>query len=128
MSPKRNFMAYLRPILKILAVWVVIILMIALGIELGVDKKIIGVAVGIFGFLTHAFSGLMTIIALIPIAGPLIVKVISLPVFWIINGLGYILSAFAVKQGFSKEILNYRVLTIVFLLGVVIGFIIGSII
>ncbi len=127
MSKNKKFTGYVRTILNILLVWVIIILMIIAGVELGVDKKIIGVVVAVFGFLTHAFSGLLTLIALVPFVGPLIVKVISLPIFWILNGLGYILSAFAVKQGFSKEILNYRVLTIVFLLGVVIGFILGSI-
>jgi hypothetical protein len=127
MSKNKKFTGYVKTILNVLIVWVVIILMIIAGIELGVDKKVIGITVAIFGFLTHAFSGLLTLIALVPFVGPLIVKVISLPVFWILNGLGYILSAFAVKQGFAKEILNYRVLTGVFLLGVVIGFILGSI-
>lgn len=127
MSHEKNYTAYFKTILKIVLVWVIIILMIALGIELGVDKKIIGISVAIFGFLTHAFTGLMTLIALVPFIGPLIVKVISLPVFWILNGLGYILSAFAVRQGFTRDILNYRVMTIVFLLGVVVGFIVGSI-
>ncbi|HDH57768.1 MAG TPA: hypothetical protein ENF16_04065 [Bacteroidetes bacterium] len=91
------------------------------------DKKVIAISVTLFGFLTNAFAGLMTLVAFIPFIGPLIVKVISLPLFWILNGIGYILSAFAVKRGYAKEILNYRVLTVVFLMGIVVGFIIGSI-
>ena len=127
MSRLQSTKAYLRPLLKIIILWAIIAVIVALGIKLGIDKKIIGVSVAVFGFLTNAFSGLLTLIALVPIVGPLIIKVISLPLFWLLNGLGYILSAFAVKQGFAKEILNYRVLTIVFLLGLVFGFIIGSI-
>lgn len=127
MSPFDRFKPYLRPIFKILLLWIIIFIIIALGLQLGIDRRIIGLAVALFGFLTNAFAGLMTLIALIPFVGPLIIKVISLPLFWILNGIGYILSAFAVKRGYAREILNYRVLTVVFLLGVVVGFILGSV-
>ena len=127
MNTPRHFKAVVRPILKIVLLWIIIVIFIVLGIRFGVDKKVIAISVTLFGFLTNAFAGLMTLVAFIPFIGPLIVKVISLPLFWILNGIGYILSAFAVKRGYAKEILNYRVLTVVFLLGVVVGFIIGSI-
>ena len=127
MNTPRHFKAVVRPILKIVLLWIIIVIFIVLGIRFGVDKKVIAISVTLFGFLTNAFAGLMTLVAFIPFIGPIIVKVISLPLFWILNGIGYILSAFAVKRGYAKEILNYRVLTVVFLLGVVVGFIIGSI-
>jgi len=127
MNTPRHFKAVVRPILKIVLLWIIIAIFIVLGIRFGVDKKVIAISVTLFGFLTNAFAGLMTLVAFIPFIGPIIVKVISLPLFWILNGIGYILSAFAVKRGYAKEILNYRVLTVVFLLGVVVGFIIGSI-
>lgn len=127
MNTPRHFKAVVRPILKIVLLWIIIVIFIVLGIRFGVDKKVIAISVTLFGFLTNAFAGLMTLVAFIPFIGPLIVKVISLPLFWILNGIGYILSAFAVKRGYAKEILNYRVLTVVFLMGIVVGFIIGSI-
>ncbi len=127
MNTPRHFKAVVRPILKIVLLWIIIAIFIVLGIRFGVDKKVIAISVTLFGFLTNAFAGLMTLVAFIPFIGPLIVKVISLPLFWILNGIGYILSAFAVKRGYAKEILNYRVLTVVFLMGIVVGFIIGSI-
>ncbi len=127
MNAPRRFKAVVRPILKIVLLWIIIVIFIVLGIRFGVDKKVIAISVTLFGFLTNAFAGLMTLVAFIPFIGPLIVKVISLPLFWILNGIGYILSAFAVKRGYAKEILNYRVLTVVFLMGIVVGFIIGSI-
>jgi len=127
MSRFQNYKSFLRSILKIILLWAIIGVIVAIGIKLGVDKKIIAVSVAFLGFVTNAFAGLMTLIAFVPIVGPLIIKVVSLPLFWILNGIGYILSAFAVKQGYAKEIINYRVLTVVFLLGMVVGFIIGSI-
>jgi hypothetical protein len=127
MNKWQDYRTYLRPLPKIILLWAIIGLIVFIGIKLGIDKKIIGVAVAVFGFLTNAFTGLLTLIALVPIIGPLIIKVISLPIFWIINGIGYILSVVAVKAGYAKEILNYRLLTIVFLLGIVVGFILGSV-
>ncbi|MBU0520470.1 hypothetical protein KJ564_16190 [bacterium] len=128
MSYRRSFENYIVIILRILLLWIIIGLMIWVGIELGIDTKIIGAVVAIFGFFTNAFTGMMTLIALIPFIGPLIIKIVSLPVFWIINGIGYILSVGAVRAGYTKEIINYRVLTIVFLLGMVLGFIVGRIV
>jgi len=128
MNRKGSFENYLVIILRIAILWIIIGLMIWIGIELGIEKKVIGAVVAIFGYFTNAFAGLITLIGLIPIIGPLIIKVISLPIFWFINGIGYLLSVLAVKAGYTKEILNYRVLTIVFLLGMVLGFIVGRII
>ncbi len=127
MSSLDRFTSYLRPIWKTLLLCVIISLIIIIGIHLGVDKKAIGISVAVFGFLTNAFAGLLTLISFIPFIGPLIIKVIALPIFWIFNGLGYFLSMFAIKRGYAKEVMNYRVLTMVFLFGVIIGFILGSI-
>ncbi|MCX6639998.1 MAG: hypothetical protein NTW14_05895 [bacterium] len=120
--------AFLRPYKRYIILWLIIIAMVLLGVVLGVDKKVIGVVVALFGIITQAFIGLLALVGVVPILGPLIVKIISLPLFWLLNGIGYVLSVFAIKQGYTKEVLNYRVLTVVFLIGVVIGFIIGQII
>lgn len=128
MSPLRHVWADLRPIVRIILVWIVIILMVVVGLSLGVDRKVIGIAVALFGFLTSAFTGLLTLIAFIPFIGPLIVKIITLPLFWLINGLGNVLGAVAARKGLAREVLNYRVLTLIFLLGIIIGFILGSIV
>jgi hypothetical protein len=119
--------AILRPFQRTILLWLIIAGMVVLGALLGVDKKIIGAVVALFGILTQAFTGLLALIGVVPLLGPLIVKIISLPFFWILNGIGYLVSAVAIKQGFSKDVLNYRVLTVVFLVGVILGFIIGKV-
>ncbi|MFQ5582914.1 MAG: hypothetical protein ACE5GL_00580 [Calditrichia bacterium] len=53
---------------------------------------------------------------------------LALPIFWILNSIGYFLSIIAIKRGYSKTVLDYRVLTVVFLVGVAIGFVIGKLI
>ncbi|HGY56452.1 MAG TPA: hypothetical protein ENK44_12150, partial [Caldithrix abyssi] len=76
----------------------------------------------------QAFVGLLNIIGLVPIIGPIIAKVLALPFFWLINALGYFVSILAIKRGYTKEVVNYRILTVVLLVGIVIGFILGKII
>jgi hypothetical protein len=100
----------------------------------GVDKSIITGVVVIIGFITHAFTMVLSVISLVPIIGPIIVSIVSLPVFLVLNGLGYIVTFLAFRRGLKKgedtrEIMTQsllsRVITISFMVGVVIGFILG---
>ena len=113
---------------KTIFVWIIIGVFIAVALHYEVDEAIIGGVVVIFGLITQAFVGLISIIALVPFVGPIIAKVLALPIFWMINALGYFVSIVAIKKGYSKEVLNYRVLTVVLLIGIVIGYIIGKIV
>jgi hypothetical protein len=112
---------------KTIFVWIIIGVFIAIALHYEVDEAIIGGVVVIFGLVTQAFVGLISIIALVPFIGPIIAKILALPIFWLINAMGYFVSIVAIKKGYSKEVLNYRVLTIVLMIGIVIGYIIGKI-
>ena len=68
------------------------------------------------------------IIGLVPIIGPLIVKVLSLSIIWLLNAVGYLVSFTAIKRGYSKDVLTYRGLTVALLVGIVIGYVIGSLV
>jgi len=96
--------------------WGIIAAVIIVGFELGVDKTVIGFSVLIVGLLGEAFAALTAWIALVPIVGPLIAKVLALPFFWLLNGIGYL----------ASNVVNYRVLTITLLIGVTIGYILGK--
>lgn len=126
-NPRVRVWEVLRPYRRALILWLIIGLMIVLGFTVGINKKVIGIVVALFALATQAFSSLLPLIGLVPIVGPLAVKILTLPFFWIINGLGYFLAVFAIKRGYTKDVVNYRVLTLVFMLGLVIGFIIGQI-
>lgn len=116
------------PYARVLVLWLAIALIVLMGIELGLDERVIGVIVAVFGVATHAFSSLLALIALVPMLGPIMVKVLTLPFFWILNGLGYFISIIAIRRGYSKEVVNYRMLTYIFLLGVVFGYVLGKIV
>jgi hypothetical protein len=113
---------------KIFIIWTLLIIFVAIGFALGLDNKAIAFFTIIFGLISQAFIGLINLIALIPVIGPLVAKVLALPIYWILNALGYFVSLIAIKKGYSKDVINYRVLTIVFLVGLAVGFIIGKLI
>ncbi len=110
---------------KIILSWLLIIILLSVGLYFDLDKKILGVVLFVVAYLTAALSGLMVLIGAVPILGPFLVKILSLPFFWILNGIGYFASIIAIKKGHSKEVITYRILTIVFLLGVVVGYILS---
>lgn len=119
---KDFFLAFWKTIL----LWIIIGIFIAIGLHYEIDRAIIGGIVVVFGLITQAFVGLISIIALVPIIGPIIAKILALPLFWLINALGYFVSVVAIKKGYSKDVLNYRMLTIVLLIGIVIGYVLGK--
>jgi hypothetical protein len=113
---------------KTIAVWIIIGVFVTVALHYEIDKTVIGAVVVIFGLITQAFVGLVSIVALVPFIGPIVAKLLALPIFWMINALGYFASIVAIKKGYSKDILNYRVLTIVLLIGIVMGYIIGKLV
>jgi len=123
-----TFKDFFRAFWKIILWWVLIVTFIVVAIHYNVDNSVIGGAVVIFGIVSQAFVGLLNLIALLPFVGPFIAKVVAIPFFWLLNGLGYFVALLAIKRGYSKEVVNYRILTIVLLIGIVIGFIIGKMI
>jgi hypothetical protein len=108
--------------------WLVIIAVVQIGIMLGLDKRVVAIIAIIIGFISHAFAALLAWIALVPTVGPILVSILTLPFIWIINGIGYIASYFAIKQGYPREVLNYRVLTITLLVGITLGYVLGKLI
>lgn len=112
---------------KFILIWLVIVLFTIISIILGFDKKIIALVVILTGFLTQAFGGLLGIVGTIPAIGPLIVKVITLPFFLLLNALAYLFTFFALRMGFKRDIVRAKIISAAFLVGIVIGFILGRI-
>ncbi|MEX2090353.1 MAG: hypothetical protein WEB62_11310 [Bacteroidota bacterium] len=108
--------------------WLVIAILVQLGFYLSVDKDVITFVVVIVGILGQAFAALIAWIGLIPIVGPIAAQVLTLPFIWLLNGVGYLVSIVAIKRGYSKEVLNYRVITVILLIGITLGYILGKLI
>lgn len=96
-----------------------------MAIQFGVDEKLVALVGILLGLLTQAFVAILGILALIPWIGPFIVKLLSIPVFWIINAVSNLIGVIAVKQGYGKEIASSRLMAIILIIGMILGYLLG---
>ncbi|ODU38092.1 MAG: hypothetical protein ABS92_13960 [Thiobacillus sp. SCN 63-374] len=90
-----------------LPLWCAIGGLVWLGLHFNVDRGVIAASVVAVGLISNAFVWLLGVIALVPVIGPIIVKILS-------------------RRGYSKDVLTYRGLTIAVIIGIVIGFVLGK--
>ena len=95
--------------------WILLFTMIYLaflyGKQYGINERIIIFVTLILGVFTQIFTGITSLIAIIPFFGPFILKVISIPVFYFLNALGWVVSAIAIKKGYVNELSRSRTVT-----------------
>jgi hypothetical protein len=109
-----------------LPLWIGIGGLVWLGLHFNVDRGLIAAGVVAVGLISNAFAWLVGIIALVPVIGPIIVKVLSIGFIWLLNAVGYLVSIVAIRRGYSKDVLTYRGLTIALVIGIVVGFVLGK--
>lgn len=109
-----------------LPLWIVIGVLVALGIHYEVNARVIAGSVLLIGVLSNAFAWLAGLVMLVPVIGPLIVKVLSIGFIWLLNAVGYLVAFVAIRRGYSKDVLTYRGLTIALIVGIVIGYILAQ--
>ena len=110
---------------KHLLAWVVILLIIIIALKMGVDEKLVVFVTLVLGFFTQIFAGFGALIAMVPWIGPFVIKVFTIPFFWMLNAMGYVVSIIAIKKGYSKQLTRSRVLTVALLFGIIIGYVLG---
>lgn len=123
-----NWISMLKAYHRHLWIWAGIGLVIIISLILGIDEKIIVFITILLGVFTQAFVGLGGLIAAVPFIGPIIIKVLTIPFFWLINALGYFVGAVAIKKGYTSEFTKTRILTLALLIGIIIGYMLGHII
>lgn len=109
-----------------LPLWGAMVVFIWVGIHFNIDAKVIAGSVFVFGLLSNAFTWLVGVIAMIPFVGPLIVRVLSLGLIWLLNAIGYLVAFVAIRRGYSKDVLTYRGMTIALIIGIIIGYVLGK--
>ena len=92
------------------------------------NKKIIVFIAFVISVFTEVFVGFSAFIAAIPIIGPMIIKIVTIPVFWVFNAMGTLVSGLAIKKGYATELAKGRILTLALLIGMIIGYILGNLI
>lgn len=108
--------------------WLLIIALINAGYYFRVDKSVVALAVLLVGVLGQAFAALVAWVGLMPLVGPTVAHVLSLPFIWLLNGVGYLISIVAIRRGYSKDVLNYRIITIALLFGITFGCVLGKLV
>jgi len=125
MSKIKQFLTNYR--VAILA-WLLIVLLIEAGLYYRVDKSVVALAVLSVGVVGQAFGALVVWIGFIPLVGPMVAHVLSLPFLWLLNGVGYLVSILAIRRGYSKDVLNYRIITITLMFGITFGYVLGKLV
>ena len=113
---------------KKIVIWVIAGGLIFAASYYGIDKKLIVFTAFIIGVFTEIFAGIGVLVAAIPVVGPMIIKIVSIPIFWILNALGTLVSGIAIKKGYATELAKGRIMTLALLIGMIIGYIIGNLI
>ena len=108
--------------------WILTAAVISGALYYGIDKKIIVFAAFAVSIFTEIFVGIGVLVAAIPVVGPLIIKIVSIPIFWVLNALGTIVSGIAIKKGYATELAKGRIVTLGLLIGMIIGYILGHLI
>ena len=113
---------------KKIVIWIIAGGLIFAASYYGIDKKLIVFTAFIIGVFTEIFAGIGILVAAIPVVGPMIIKIISIPIFWILNALGTLVPGIAIKKGYATELAKGRIMTLALLIGMIIGYIIGNLI
>ncbi|SVA74805.1 uncharacterized protein METZ01_LOCUS127659 [marine metagenome] len=119
---QKPFWKYYGP--RILS-WVLVVAAIIVSLYYGIDEKIVVFATIVLGIFTQIFAGFGALVSMVPFFGPLIVKVITIPIFYILNALGWVVSGVAIKKGYAHELAKSRTVTLAVLIGIILGYILG---
>ncbi|MEJ5306955.1 MAG: hypothetical protein WHT27_01480 [candidate division WOR-3 bacterium] len=112
----------------LILIFLTLLLLVFIVFEFNLNKPIAALLILIVGMITHMFTELLALLALVPIIGPVLVKIISLPFIILLNGITYLVSFFALRKGYKMEMLKSRSFTTTLLFGILIGYILGKII
>ena len=109
------------------------ILLIALSYYLfkysNIDNILIAALLALIGIgiemFSHLFTYSLTLIQSIPHIGPIITKVITWPIFVTLNVAAYFVSLIVIRFKGIAMVKDARILTTIFLIGLLVGFILG---
>ncbi len=129
-KPPKPRRFYKKPRVIVL-LWVVLVLIIVLGWRLHVDNHIVYALAILWGLGTQIFSvtfaALLSSLGAAPLVGPFLVKIITLPLFLLINGLAFFASLVGLKMGHKRTVFESRLAATILMIGILIGYIIGKI-
>lgn len=118
---------FLRNYRVAISAWFLMALLIYAGLYYRIDNNLVALGVLVVGVLGQAFGALIAWIGFVPLVGPMVAHFLSLPFIWLLNGVGYLVSLVAIRRGYSKDVLNYRIITVTLLFGITFGYVLGKV-
>jgi hypothetical protein len=119
-----------RRYLLLVLFWLVLLLILILGRKLGLERKVVVVAALLWSLVTPIFGALVAYLTsallLVPFLGPLLVKLITLPIFLLVNGAAFLLSFLGLRGGRASRVLQARIVAAIFTAGVLLGYLLGK--
>lgn len=109
-------------------VWAVIAAFIVFGSILHLSRELLAVVLLLGGLFTQAFTFIISVIAMVPLVGPIVVGILTWPVLFIIKGATFIMTYFAIRRGYGRDIIKANVLASTFFVGIILGFILAKVI
>ncbi|MFH0924571.1 MAG: hypothetical protein V1872_02905 [bacterium] len=117
---------------KLIVIWVILFIFITASIIGHFDKKVSTAIVILYGLATQIFSivfpYILSAIGAVPFLGPILTRILLWPINTLASLLAVTIGLVKVKQGNVKEVVGARLITLLFALGVLIGYLIGKII
>ena len=111
--------------------WAILVGFVVLGLTLHWKVEVIAAGAVLWGIVTHIFGLLLATLGVwvgaIPFAGPLIIKVLSWPLFLLLNGMAFFTSLVGINIGKGRQVFEARVAATILMIGVLIGFILGKV-
>jgi len=111
-----------------LIVWVIIAAFIVVGWGLDLNRELLAAVILVGGLFTQAFAFVLSLVGAIPVFGPVVVSVLTWPVLFIIKGVTFIMTYFAIRRGYGRDIIRANVLASTFFIGIILGFVLGKVI
>jgi hypothetical protein len=114
-----------------LILWLILLAACALFLALDLNKQAIAAFALVYGLVTQIFGAIFgaigTWVSLIPWAGPLIVKVITWPIFFLINAFVYLISLLRIRNDRPANHLTARAIATVLTIGILIGYLLSMV-
>jgi len=111
--------------------WLVLVAFVLVGVRMHWKGSVIAAGAVLWGMATHifgvVFGALIAWVGAFPIAGPIIVKVLTWPLFLLINGAAFFTSLVGINIGKKRQVLDARIAATILMTGVLIGFILGKV-
>lgn len=114
-----------HPRTRVVLIWAGIAAGAVIALQFNLDKPLTAGVLVLVGIATHAFAGLVGMVAMVPVIGAPLATMLTLPFFILLNGLAYLVTFFALRRGYKLTVVSARIVAAAVVIGFILGFLAG---